>query len=108
MRLLLLSVLALTACEARQTPGHPGILSLTVNWEVPSQRENEEALDPKDIKGYNVQYRSCNGSDWMPAWQPGGNTAMDFELPRGCYEFRVNAQDVGGLTSPWSPVIRSE
>lgn len=112
VRLLLILVLfSLAACEAKKAAPNPRVLSLTVEWETPALREDDSALNPKDIKGYNVQYRRCGAGDgdWTPGWHPGNETtAMDFDLPRTCYEFRVNAEDMSGLTSEWSPLIRTE
>ena len=108
---LILVVFSLAACEAKKATPNPRVLSLTVEWEIPSMREDESALNPEDIKGYNVQYRRCGAGDmdWTPGWHPGNEiTEMDFDLPRGCYEFRVNAEDSAGLNSAWSDVIRTE
>ncbi len=108
---LILVVFSLAACEAKKAVPNPRVLSLTVEWETPAMREDDSALNPEDIKGYNVQYRRCGGGDrdWTPGWHPGNETtAMDFDLPRTCYEFRVNAEDTAGLNSAWSDLIRTE
>jgi hypothetical protein len=106
---LLFVILGLWACEAKKPAANPHILSLTIEWVIPDQRENGTPLRPEDIKGYNVHYRRCGAQDWTPGWRPGGDSAtMEFDLPRACYEFRVNAEDAEGLTSPWSPLTRTE
>jgi hypothetical protein len=107
--LLLSIVVCLAACGTKKEQPNPDILALTVEWVIPTMREGDIPLSADEIKGYNVHYRRCGASDWMPTWRAGGeSTSMDFDLPKGCYEFRVNAQDSNGLTSPWTPIIQAQ
>lgn len=96
---------------ARYTVTHPVIepLDLTLEWSIPTERENGTALTPAELAGYNIEYRNCGSSVWVYSWAEGGSTVTyDMSLTAGCYDFRVSAADTGGLISEWSAVVRTE
>lgn len=90
-------------------PPVPSFVDITVEWTIPIERENGDALPVSELAGYNVKYwKNSAPNDITTIWVPPGS-AVSFDidhLEAGiAWSFQVNAQDIKGLVSEWSPII---
>lgn len=86
------------------TVSPPRTYSAIVEWDIPSTRENGEALDLSEIGGYELIYRKMDEA-LKPAIVITDQTRDSYEitdLPAGRYEVRIAAFDTDGLYSDFS------
>jgi len=74
--------------------------SASLKWNVPTQRENGDALDITEIGGYELRYRTATGTQYTyvtinDAWQD----QYTFSSLQGQYVFEIAAFDKNGLYS---------
>jgi hypothetical protein len=71
-----------------------------VTWQLPTQRENGNPLQPHEIGGFEVRYRKAGESDFIYIVYEGlAATSHTFENLVGVYEFQIAAYDTNGLYS---------
>lgn len=96
---------ALSACvPALSQEAPPPPVTFTLTWDVPTERENGEALTQNQIWGYRV-YSTCTTS---PTDVPGGSTTaftVPITLPFDC-TYEMTTIDTAGLESVKSDSFR--
>lgn len=76
-----------------------------MKWSVPSKRENGELLEVDEIGGYELRYKTSNGSDYTTVLIAGGHVdSYYFNHLEGDLEFEIAAYDTNGLYSRFVPI----
>lgn len=80
------------------------LLSATITWDVPTERENGAELVLSDIGGYEVAYRATNSEvfETVLIANPTQASVELSDLAPGEYEFIIAAYDSEGLYSDFS------
>lgn len=79
----------------------PELVEVTLEWSIPTHRENEEVLPVEELAGYRIEYQPTD-ADGVPhaiAVTGGAQSSYDMDLAPGLYRFRVTAIDTDGLES---------
>lgn len=81
-----------------------GLLSATVSWQIPDQRENGEGLATAEIGGYEIAYRNTNVNTFESIIVEDAQQTQYAisSLAAGEYEFTIAAFDHEGLYSDFS------
>lgn len=83
------------------------LASVELSWDIPTQRENGQALSLNEIQGYRIQYGSLPYS-LDNNLQVNGATNTQLTVPdllAGTYYFRIATIDSDGLTGAYSSAI---
>lgn len=96
------TIRSLTALLTLVTP-----VNLDLSWEIPTQRENGDALPLAEIRGYVIQYGSAEGSYTNSAQVLGATTTSHVieRLSSGTYYLRIATTDSDGITGAYSDPI---
>jgi hypothetical protein len=71
-----------------------------IYWSIPTQRENGDHLDIRDIGGYELRYKLKSAEDFTTVNIDSGFTdTYYFDYLQGDYEFEIATYDVDGLYS---------
>lgn len=98
------SVASSASSQASSTPKINGPVLLS--WEVPSMRENGEALALEEIGGYELRYRADGGEEYTKVVIEGGYTdSYYFNHLEGYLQFEIAAYDTNGLYSRFIPIM---
>lgn len=87
------------------TAQEPAGRSVVLDWNIPTERENGEALPVEEIGGYEIRY-SVDGGEPESLVVPDG-TATGYQLDGlsgGSYQFTISAYDTDGLYSEFVSV----
>ena len=85
----------------------PAQVAVTLQWRIPTARENGEPLPVAELCCYQVQIAS--GANLILVDVSGGATdTVALELPPARYAFSVLAIDSGGLRSAWSDPVEAD
>lgn len=86
------------------------VLSVTLEWTIPLQRENGDLLGANDLDGYIIELIDQSDPDAVDqAYVEGGEASShSFDLPPGSYRFRVIAVDSNGLMSNPSDWVNAD
>ncbi|MGM8226632.1 hypothetical protein ACSV5M_08615 [Cellvibrio sp. ARAG 10.3] len=88
--------------QASSAAQHVGPLDgpAVIYWSIPTQRENGEYLDIREIGGYEVRYKLKSATDFETVTIDSGYTdTYYFDYLQGDYEFEIATFDVDGLYS---------
>lgn len=73
---------------------------VAIYWSIPTQRENGDELDIREIGGYELRYKLTSTDDFTSIKIDSGYTdAYYFDYLKGEYEFEIATFDVDGLYS---------
>ncbi|RKZ15816.1 hypothetical protein DRQ53_08085 [bacterium] len=82
---------------------------VTLEWTIPNERENGDALPVDELAGYRVEYAEDINGAIVPAYVSGGaSSSHDMTLPARVHQFRVTAIDTDGLESNPSPWVEGD
>lgn len=82
---------------------------VTLEWSIPTQRENGDSLSVDELAGYLVEYTKDIAGAYTPVLiTSGAADHHDFSLPPDVYQFRVTAIDTDGLKSNPSPWVEGD
>lgn len=101
---LLLLITFLSGCEISELSKSTPTANVTLTWEVPVARENEDPLYIYEIGGYEIAYRKI-GTDIYQTVQIDQGDIDSFTLTDivvGEYEFKIAVFDSNGLYSQYS------
>ncbi len=93
-----------TPDDGSTSPKPAGLLSVSLSWTIPGTRENGEALDLSDIKGYEILYRKVNDELFtvISIADPATSEYKITDLEAGTYEFKITVYDTEGAFSSFS------
>ncbi len=77
------------------------------DWNIPTQRENGEALAEYELGGYEIRYRKVPDTEFTYITVEALQTEYLFEWLVGSYEFEIAAFDINGLYSRFVPLVPS-
>ena len=85
----------------------PSIAKATLQWDIPTQRENGAALPVSELCCYQVTYITGNTLGLVDV-AGGATREAVIELEPGYYRFSIVAIDIEGLTSQPSESVEAE
>lgn len=80
-------------------------VTATISWAAPTSNADGSALNPGDVAGYRIYYRTDGGAYSIPVTAAGAATSYTVTLmgvPAGRYFFAVTAYDIDGNESDYS------
>ena len=90
--------------DPEPTPPQPATFSATLNWNIPSSREDGTTLEMYEIGGYEIQYKLVSDSQYTSI-VISDETRDRYEitgLNAGTYEFRIATFDIDNVYSQFS------
>lgn len=105
---LVFLISALTACNYETFEGTATANArLTVQWDRPVERENNEPLFLYEIGGYELSYRAVGDIEYQTLVITNGSTTETelSNIKSGQYEIRIAAFDTNGLYSRYSDSV---
>ncbi len=93
-----------------EEPVEQALLSTTLNWIIPTQRENGSALDVSEIDGYEILYKKVGDeiNYSLLIDDASVSTYVLEDLAAGEYEFKIASYDTDGVYSDFSsPIYKS-
>ena len=88
-------------------PGDATKRSATVAWDIPTQRNNGNALLPTEIANYQLRYKATDAAEWIVVTTQGKplmQVVNELEVSK-TYEFQVLTIDADGLGGSYSPAV---
>ena len=84
-------------------PPLPTTHDVTLNWTIPNQRENGNALPVEELCCYTIEYKTGTSSTIATEVTGGGTSSYTYSnFAPGIWQFRILAEDTNGLQSEWS------
>ncbi len=93
-----------------EEPVEQALLSTTLNWIIPTQRENGSVLDVSEIDGYEILYKKVGDeiNYSLMIDDASVSTYVLEDLAAGEYEFKIASYDTNGVYSDFSsPIYKS-
>ena len=90
-----------------EDPGQ--VVSATLSWDIPTERENGDPLDLSEIGGYEIAFKRADAEEY-DVLIVDDHTAQSLTIPdltSGDYEFKIASFDTDGMYGQYSELIRA-
>ncbi|MBL4940955.1 MAG: hypothetical protein JKY81_04755 [Colwellia sp.] len=89
----------------RWSESTPILISKTMSWDAPTERENGTTLRADEIDHYVISYWRKGDSEQFITVSGNNQESVIDELSKGTWLFRVMTVDTDGLKSDWFELV---